>query len=71
MAMCLAFDLFSLICLQFHLHLIKTQHPSISLIYCKVTVWLLTFNIIYFMAAFSAVFTFAGSGPALTAHERP
>jgi hypothetical protein len=42
--------------------------PGISLIYCKVTVWLLTFNFIHFMAAFWAVFTFRGSGPALTAH---
>jgi hypothetical protein len=33
-----------------------------------VTVWLLTFNFIHFMAAFWAVFTFGGSGPALTAH---
>jgi hypothetical protein len=33
-----------------------------------VTVWLLTFNFINFMAAFWAVFTFGGSGPALTAH---
>jgi hypothetical protein len=34
------------------------------------TVWLLTFNFIHFMAAFWAVhvFTFEGSGPALTAH---
>jgi hypothetical protein len=33
-----------------------------------VTVWLLTFNFIHFMAAFWAVFAFGGSGPALTAH---
>jgi hypothetical protein len=33
-----------------------------------VTVWLLTFNFIHFMGAFWAVFTFGGSGPALTAH---
>jgi hypothetical protein len=32
------------------------------------TVWLLTFNFIHFMAAFWAVFTFGGSGPALIAH---
>jgi hypothetical protein len=42
--------------------------PSISLIYCKVTVWLLTFNFIHFMTAFWAVFTFEGIGPAITAH---
>jgi hypothetical protein len=42
--------------------------PSISLVLCKVTVWLLTFNFIHFMAAFWAVFTYGGSGPALTAH---
>jgi hypothetical protein len=42
--------------------------PSISLVYSKVTVWLLTFNFIHFMAAFWAVFTFGSSGPALTAH---
>jgi hypothetical protein len=34
-----------------------------------VTVWLLTFNVIHSMAAFWAVFTFGGSGPALTAHD--
>jgi hypothetical protein len=39
-----------------------------SIIYCKVTVWLLAFNFIHFMAAFWAVFTLGGSGPALTAH---
>jgi hypothetical protein len=33
-----------------------------------VTVWLHTFNFIHFLAAFWAVFTFGGSGPALTAH---
>jgi hypothetical protein len=33
-----------------------------------VTVWLLTFNFNHFMAAFWTVFTFGGSGPALTAH---
>jgi hypothetical protein len=33
-----------------------------------VTVWLLTFNFIHFTAAFWAVFTFGGSGPALPAH---
>jgi hypothetical protein len=33
-----------------------------------VTVWLLTFNFIHFMAAFWVVFTFGGSGSALTAH---
>jgi hypothetical protein len=33
-----------------------------------VTIWLITFNFIHFMAAFWAVFTFGGSGPALTAH---
>jgi hypothetical protein len=33
-----------------------------------VTVWLLTFNFIHVMAAFWAVFTFGGSGPALIAH---
>jgi hypothetical protein len=33
-----------------------------------VAVWLLIFNFIHFMAAFWAVFTFGGSGPALTAH---
>jgi hypothetical protein len=43
--------------------------PSISLVYCKVTVWLLTFNFIHFMTAFWTVFTFGGSGPALTAHD--
>jgi hypothetical protein len=32
------------------------------------TVWLLTFNFIHFMAAFWAVFTFGGSGPDITAH---
>jgi hypothetical protein len=42
--------------------------PSISFVYCKVTVWLLTFNVIHYMAAFWAVFTFGGSGPAFTAH---
>jgi hypothetical protein len=42
--------------------------PSISLVYCKMTVWLLTFNFIHFMAAFWAVFTFGGSGPDITAH---
>jgi hypothetical protein len=41
---------------------------SISLVYCKVTVWLRTFNFIHFMAAFWAVFTFGGSGPHITAH---
>jgi hypothetical protein len=35
---------------------------------CKATVWLLTFNFIHFMATFWAVFTFGGSGPAITAH---
>jgi hypothetical protein len=33
-----------------------------------VTIWLITFNFIHFMAAFWAVFTFGGSGPAFTAH---
>jgi hypothetical protein len=33
-----------------------------------VTIWLLTFNFIHFMATFWVVFTFGGSGPALTAH---
>jgi hypothetical protein len=33
-----------------------------------VTVWLLTFKFIHFMTAFWAVFTFGGSGPAITAH---
>jgi hypothetical protein len=33
-----------------------------------VTVWLLTFNFINFMAVFWTVFTFGGSDPALTAH---
>jgi hypothetical protein len=33
-----------------------------------VTVWLITFNFIHFMEAFWAVFTFGGSGPAITAH---
>jgi hypothetical protein len=33
-----------------------------------VTVWLLTFNFIHVMAAFWAVFTFVGSGPAITTH---
>jgi hypothetical protein len=33
-----------------------------------VTVWLLTFNFIHFMATFWAVFTFGGSGPDITAH---
>jgi hypothetical protein len=34
-----------------------------------VTVWLLTFDFIHFMAAFWAEFTFGGSGTALTAHD--
>jgi hypothetical protein len=33
----------------------KLHVPSISLVSCKVTVWLLTFNFIHFMAAFWAV----------------
>jgi hypothetical protein len=33
-----------------------------------VTVWLLTFNFIHIMAAFWAVLTLGGSGPAITAH---
>jgi hypothetical protein len=47
---------------------VDDDDTSISLVYCKMTVWLLTFNFIHFMAAFWAVFTFGGSGPDITAH---
>jgi hypothetical protein len=48
---------------------VKAQRPQhLSIVYCKVTVWLITFNFIHFMAAFWAVFTFGGSGLAITAH---
>jgi hypothetical protein len=36
--------------------------------FCKVTVLLLTFNFTHFMATIWPVFTFGGSGPAITAY---